>query len=394
MELTEKQEKGLETILTRYNLGLKYTTISGYAGTGKSTLVKFAIAALGVREDRVAYATFTGKAAEVLRKKGNTGACTLHKLLYDHFPKPGGGFIRKPKTSLDYDVVVVDEVSMAPKSMIDMLLSHRVYVIFLGDPFQLPQINKDESHDILENAHIFLDEVMRQAAESEIIQISMKIRNGEPIDFMKGKEVIIIPKSELVEGHLTWADQILCGTNATRENINRQMREIYGFSGLPQDGEKMICLRNYWDDCADNGDALVNGTTGILRNPFETFRMIPNYIPIYNHRMDVIQGDFVTSDGSTFNSVEMDKKLLIDGTKCITDGKILFRLGKLKNKIGDIVPREFAFGYAITTHKAQGSEWDKVLVIEEKFPFSKEEHARWLYTAVTRASEKLVLVRS
>ena len=394
MELTEKQEKGLETILTRYNLGLKYTTISGYAGTGKSTLVKFAIAALGVREDRVAYATFTGKAAEVLRKKGNTGACTLHKLLYDHFPKPGGGFIRKPKTSLDYDVVVVDEVSMAPKSMIDMLLSHRVYVIFLGDPFQLPQINKDESHDILENAHIFLDEVMRQAAESEIIQISMKIRNGEPIDFMKGKEVIIIPKSELVEGHLTWADQILCGTNATRENINRQMREIYGFSGLPQDGEKMICLRNYWDDCADNGDALVNGTTGILRNPFETFRMIPNYIPIDNHRMDVIQGDFVTSDGSTFNSVEMDKKFLIDGVKCITDGKILFRLGKLKNKIGDIVPREFAFGYAITTHKAQGSEWDKVLVIEEKFPFSKEEHARWLYTAVTRASERLVLVRS
>ena len=394
MELTEKQEKGLETILTRYNLGLKYTTISGYAGTGKSTLVKFAIAALGVREDRVAYATFTGKAAEVLRKKGNTGACTLHKLLYDHFPKPGGGFIRKPKTSLDYDVVVVDEVSMAPKSMIDMLLSHRVYVIFLGDPFQLPQINKDESHDILENAHIFLDEVMRQAAESEIIQISMKIRNGEPIDFMKGKEVIIIPKSELVEGHLTWADQILCGTNATRENINRQMREIYGFSGLPQDGEKMICLRNYWDDCADNGDALVNGTTGILRNPFETFRMIPNYIPINNHRMDVIQGDFVTSDGSTFNSVEMDKKFLIDGVKCITDGKILFRLGKLKNKIGDIVPREFAFGYAITTHKAQGSEWDKVLVIEEKFPFSKEEHARWLYTAVTRASERLVLVRS
>lgn len=342
----------------------------------------------------MAYATFTGKAAEVLRKKGNTGACTLHKLLYDHFPKPGGGFIRKPKTSLDCDVVVVDEVSMAPKSMIDMLLSHRVYVIFLGDPFQLPQINKDESHDILENAHIFLDEVMRQAAESEIIQISMKIRNGEPIDFMKGKEVIIIPKSELVEGHLTWADQILCGTNATRESINRQMREIYGFSGLPQDGEKMICLRNYWNDCADNGDALVNGTTGILRNPFETFRMIPNYIPIDNHRMDVIQGDFVTSDGSTFNSVEMDKKLLIDGVKCITDGKILFRLGKLKNKIGDIVPREFTFGYAITTHKAQGSEWDKVLVIEEKFPFSKEEHARWLYTAVTRASEKLVLVRS
>lgn len=394
MELTEDQEKGLKIILDRYKLGYKYVTICGYAGTGKSTLIKFAIEALGVPKDKIAYATFTGKAAEVLRKKGNEGACTLHKLLYDHFPKPGGGFIRKPKTSIGYKIVVVDEISMAPKSMIEMLLKHDCFCIFVGDNFQLPMIDKNEGHDYLENRHIFLSQVMRQAAESEIIQISMKIRNGEPIDFMKGKEVIIIPKSELVEGHLTWADQILCGTNATRENINRQMREIYGFSGLPQDGEKMICLRNYWDDCADNGDALVNGTTGILRNPFETFRMIPNYIPIDNHRMDVIQGDFVTSDGSTFNSVEMDKKLLIDGVKCITDGKILFRLGKLKNKIGDIVPREFAFGYAITTHKAQGSEWDKVLVIEEKFPFSKEEHARWLYTAVTRASEKLVLVRS
>ena len=393
MTLTEDQEKGLKIILDRYKLGYKYVTICGYAGTGKSTLIKFAIEALGVPKDKIAYATFTGKAAEVLRKKGNEGACTLHKLLYDHFPKPGGGFIRKPKTSIGYKIVVVDEISMAPKSMIEMLLKHNCFCIFVGDNFQLPMIDKNEGHDYLENRHIFLSQVMRQAAESEIIQISMKIRNGESIDFMKGKEVIIIPKSELVEGHLTWADQILCGTNATRENINRQMREIYGFSGLPQDGEKMICLRNYWDDCADNGDALVNGTTGILRNPFETFRMIPNYIPIDNHRMDVIQGDFVTSDGSTFNSVEMDKKFLIDGVKCITDGKILFRLGKLKNKIGDIVPREFAFGYAITAHKAQGSEWDKVLVIEEKFPFSKEEHARWLYTAVTRASEKLVLVR-
>lgn len=392
MELTEKQEKGLETILTRYNLGLKYTTISGYAGTGKSTLVKFAIAALGVREDRVAYATFTGKAAEVLRKKGNTGACTLHKLLYDHFPKPGGGFIRKPKTSLDCDVVVVDEVSMAPKSMIDMLLSHRVYVIFLGDPFQLPQINKDESHDILENAHIFLDEVMRQAAESEIIQISMKIRNGEPIDFMKGKEAIIIPKSELVEGHLTWADQILCGTNATRENINRQMREIYGFSGLPQDGEKIVIKRNYWDICNNSGDALVNGCIGTFKNPFESFRRLPSYIKNNRRDLPVIISEFVSEDGSSFGNIEFDKDFLLTEEPCI-DWRVSYQLGKLKNKLGDIVPKQATYGYALTGHAAQGSQWDKVLVIEEKFPFSEEEHARWLYTCCTRPAEKLVLVR-
>ena len=110
----------------------------------------------------MAYATYTGKAAEVLRKKGNAGACTLHKLLYDHRPLQSGGFWRVPKDHLDVDIVVIDEVSMVPKTMIDLLLSHKVYVIFLGDPFQLPQILKDEDNHLLDHPHIFLDEIMRQ----------------------------------------------------------------------------------------------------------------------------------------------------------------------------------------------------------------------------------------
>ena len=135
MELTNAQQKGLEIAVNRYRNNEKYVVISGYAGTGKSTLVKFIIDALDVDQDKVAYAAFTGKAAEVLRKKGNCNAITLHKLLYDHIPKPNGGFIRKPKVALEYKIIVVDEVSLVPKSMIDMLLRHNVYVIFLGDPF-------------------------------------------------------------------------------------------------------------------------------------------------------------------------------------------------------------------------------------------------------------------
>ena len=134
MELTNAQQKGLEIAVNRYRNNEKYVVISGYAGTGKSTLVKFIIDALDVDQDKVAYAAFTGKAAEVLRKKGNCNAITLHKLLYDHIPKPNGGFIRKPKVALEYKIIVVDEVSLVPKSMIDMLLRHNVYVIFLGDP--------------------------------------------------------------------------------------------------------------------------------------------------------------------------------------------------------------------------------------------------------------------
>lgn len=362
------------------------------AGTGKSTLVKFAISALQTTPDRVAYATYTGKAAEVLRKKGNEGACTLHRLLYDHVPLPGGGFLRKPKGKLDVDIVVVDEVSMVPKSMIDILLKHKVYVIFLGDPFQLPQIDKNEENHLLDKPHIFLDEIMRQAAESEIIQLTMKIRNGDPIKTFHGNEVQIFSRGDLNTGMLTWADQILVGTNATRRSINDQMRGLLGYSGLPQNGERMICLRNYWDDCNENGDALVNGTTGIIRNPFESFRDIPYFIKNDRYRLPTIVGDFIPDAGHSFNSIEMDKDLITTGEKCI-DWRVSYQLGKLKPKIGDVVPKEFEFAYAITCHKAQGSEWDKVLVIEERFPFDKIEHARWLYTACTRASEKLVLVR-
>ena len=139
MELTNAQQKGLEIAVNRHRNNEKYVVISGYAGTGKSTLVHFIIEALaqeGINPKvDVAYAAFTGKAAEVLRKKGNCNATTLHKLLYDHIPKKDGGFIRKPKVALEYKIIVVDEVSLVPKSMIDMLLRHNVYVIFLGDPF-------------------------------------------------------------------------------------------------------------------------------------------------------------------------------------------------------------------------------------------------------------------
>ena len=393
MELTKKQEEGLKIALDRYRNNEKYVVIGGYAGTGKSTLVKFIIEALDEEPSKVAYSTFTGKAAEVLRKKGNANAMTLHRLLYDSIPKPGGGFIRKPKLQLDYNVIVVDEVSMVPKSMIDMLLHHKVYIIFLGDPFQLSQIDKNETHTLLNNPHIFLDQVMRQAAESEIIQLTMKIRAGEDIPFFKGNEAIVIPRRELVTGHLTWADQIITATNASKATFNNQMRELLGYSGLPQDGEKMICLRNYWDDLSEDGEStLVNGTTGIIHMPFESFRMAPKFVKMKNHKMETIQCDFTSDDGSYFNSVEMDKHMILTGEKCI-DWRESYQLGRLIQRIGDIVPREFTFGYAITCHKAQGSEWDKVLVIEESFPFDKTEHARWLYTACTRAAEKLVLVR-
>ena len=118
--LTNKQEQGLREAVERYKRGEKYTVISGYAGSGKSTLVKFIISALGVDpETQVAYVAFTGKAAAVLSQKGCHNATTAHKLLYKAKPMPNGSYKFIPRDILekDYRLVVVDEISMLPKDL-------------------------------------------------------------------------------------------------------------------------------------------------------------------------------------------------------------------------------------------------------------------------------------
>lgn len=257
---------------------------------------------------------------------------------------------------------------------------------------QLPQIDKNETHDLLDHPHVFLDEIMRQAAESEIIQMTMKIRNQEPIPYYNGNEIMVIPYSKLVDGCYSWADQIIAATNQKRKSVNDYVRKMYGYSGLPQEGERMICLRNYWDDVSSTGESLVNGTTGIIHSPSESFKVIPPFIKCDNRKMEIINCMFEADDNSYFHDVEIDKHMIKTGEKCI-DWRVSYALGKIRNRIGDIVPREFDFGYCITCHKSQGSQWEKVLVLEENFPFDKTEHARWLYTACTRAEKKLVLVR-
>ena len=389
MILTKKQEEGLKIAVERFKAKEKYTCIAGYAGTGKSTLVRFIIEALKVPEYNVCYATFTGKAAQVLLKKGNKNVCTLHRLLYQSFPKPDGTFIRKPVLEIPYDIVIVDEVSMAPKTLIQQLFKYPVHVICLGDPFQLPPVDKDEDNGLLAHPHIFLDEVMRQAAESEIIRLTMDIRAGKPILYNKGSEVMVLPKAELNTGMLQWADQILVGTNATRVGINNQMRQLLGRGSAPEDGDKVICLRNYWDFCADNEDPLVNGTIGYLQDSFNSFVQLPRWTG--GLQVETTIADFISDSNAQFSNLSMDKKMILTGERCV-DWKTAYKINA-NAKTRGLIPLEFTYGYAITCHKAQGSEWDKVLVVEEKFPFEKEEHARWLYTACTRASEKLVLVR-
>lgn len=394
MILTKRQEEGLRIAVERYNNGERYTIISGYAGTGKSTLVRFIIDALDIEESEVCYCAYTGKAAEVLRKKGNRNAITLHKLLYDHFPRKGGGFFRKPKRRLDYNLIVVDEVSMVPTEMIELLFSHHVYIICLGDPFQLPPIREEDDNHLLDNPHVFLEEVMRQAAESEIIRLSMDIRNYEPLSLYQGNEVQVINNQDLNTGMLLWADQILVATNANRIWYNNNIRQLLNKSDEPEDGEKVICLHNDWNELSLNGDPLVNGTIGYLENPITQTINFPPAARTIKHSIQTIKTNIKIEDDIFENEI-LDKQLLTDETPSL-EWRDKYSLGSasIRNRFGDLIPKEFAYAYAITTHKAQGSEWSKVLVQEERFPFNKEEHARWLYTACTRAENRLVVVKA
>lgn len=394
MILTEKQQKGLEVAVARYEDGERWTCIAGYAGSGKSTLVRFIIEALGVPHEEVCYVAFTGKAATVLKQKGCPNAVTAHKLLYKAKPKPDGTFIFIPKSKdelSEYSVVVVDEVSMLPKKMWNLLVSHNVYVIALGDPGQLPPVSKDDNNHVLDQPHVFLDEIMRQAQESEIIRLSMHVREGKSLESFPcaGEQVQIFTADQAVSGMYEWADQILCATNATRTQINNFVRQQKGYGIEPQIGDKIISLRNHWEEFSKSGNwALTNGAIGtIIECNLEHFS-VPKYI--YDKPIPFLFTTMELDDKDTFDFLPIDYSCLKNGQSILTP-KQQYQMSVNKRSVSP--PYEFAYAYGITCHKAQGSEWDRVLVFEEKFPFDPEEHKRWLYTAVTRAKEKLVIVR-
>lgn len=377
MILTRKQEEAVRIGRDRYRAGEKATVIAGYAGSGKSTSLQHIIEAININPEEIAYATFTGKAALVLRQKG-FNAQTLHKLLYDT-QKIGNHFIFRAKRKLDkpYKIVVVDELSMVPMTLMRLLAKHNVHVIGLGDPFQLPPIADDNL--MLNNPHIFLDEVMRQAQESEILRLSMDIREGKPLQLFNGNELKVIDKKDIVDGMYLWADTIICGRNNTRRQINHKVRGMRGATSLtPEEGDKLVCLRNYWESESEvSFDPMINGMIGYAHNigtPCEATGDIPLYFqPDYLNEGD---GFKVSSDCNIFNWQDPREEDVPYNGKIIEPGV------------------ELDYGYAITCWKSQGSEFDKVMFFGEKLPhLSKTDYKKYLYTGITRAKKRLILVR-
>lgn len=394
MELNYKQDQAVKLAVARYITKEPYTVISGFAGTGKSECVKYIIAALGFYPEQVAYIAYTGKAAKVLRDKGCPNAMTAHKLLYKSIQLPNGSYRFIPQIPLEkqYKCIIVDEVSMLPKEMWDLLLKHHIYTIAMGDPEQLPPINPEENNHVLDNPHIFLDEIMRQEYDSEIIRLATHIREGKHLSLYEcsNEQCRIYPREELTDGMLLWADTILCATNSTRTSLNEFVRELYGYGDEPEEGDKIISLKNHWDDVSEIEKApLTNGTILTIGAYNKQTIKVPEFI--YEKRnIPIMITDAITEDGDLFNGLIIDYNSIKTGQKTL-NGRQEYKMSKSKTLMNP--PYEFAYGYAMTVWKAQGSQWGKVLGFEETFPREEELHRRYLYTLITRAVDKLVLIK-
>lgn len=259
---------------------------------------------------------------------------------------------------------------------------------------QLPPVDKSQDNHVLDKPHVFLDEIMRQALDSEIIRCSMWIREGKPLASYpaENKEIMLLPKAQRTNDMLLWADQILCATNRERQNLNNLMRELKGFGPEPEIGDKIINLSNHWEfGSSNNTEAipLTNGSIGTITSLQHSSISVPFYI--YDKGdIPILYTSMVDEDGEIYEGIPADYNFFMTGEKTLTGNQEY----KMRNsKMLPEPPYDVTYGYAITVHKSQGSQWDKVLIQEGWFPGDTIEHARWLYTAVTRAVNRCVIIK-
>lgn len=234
---------------------------------------------------------------------------------------------------------------------------------------------------------------MRQAKENEIIRFSMHVREGKGLDSYIGEnqEVQIITKEQVFPEIYTMADQVICATNAMRTALNHGIREFQGRGKEPEIGDKIICLHNEWKTLSANDDPLTNGQIGYITS-LEKDRIKvgrSQYYPILKTSIDIPE----TQD--KYNNLAIDYHCLRTGESALTPQQ-KYRMYKASKKPNSSIaspPLLFDYSYAVSLWKFQGSQANKILGFEERHPFDKKEHQKYLYTLATRAQEKLILVR-
>ena len=386
-ELTKQQREAMDLTKKWWNSQYKQVwQISGAAGTGKTTIVKFLIEEIGLLPDEVMFMAYVGKAALELSRKG-TPAKTIHSSIYNlelvpKTDKKGNiiklhgrdemmiKFILKEKLPYKVKLIVVDEAAMVPENLALDLLSFGLPIITLGDRNQLDPIFGEPF--FLNEPDVILTEPMRQALDSPIIYLAHRAMNGKYIKIGNyGNDCLVIKKDMITTDMINNSNVIICGRNRTRDDLNDHIRyDIKGYkSNEPVIGEKIICRQNNWNLELMDGIFLINGMVGFIENIHKE-----TYTKDKKVKID-FRPEF--SENLAFENIQIDYNYLISSFKDRQHVKV-FGANK------------FEYAYAITCHLSQGSQYDNVLIYDE-YMGNRESYQKWLYTAITRASKQLVL---
>ena len=363
--------------------------ISGPAGSGKTTLLKYLIEQFGLLPSDVLFVAYTGKASTMMARNG-LPAQTAHSAFYtyEHVKKKKkkgklvlkpngkvdteGKFIKKDTLDKDYSLIVIDEASMIPEAMAKDIFSFHIPIIAVGDLNQLPPVFGNSV--FLQEPDVVLTKVMRQAEGDPIIYLAHRVLHGEPLKVGVYKNSYVIRKEDLSDFQMQSADEILTGTNRLRLAINDKFRDEYlrfKYRDFPQPGEKVVCKKNNWERKIGSGIYLTNGMTGFVE-----------YVDKSSYRKNSFTMDFKPDFGNRgFRNLKVNYKRLMKPNEYDPE----------QEEYGDRFLDAFEFGYAITVHSSQGSQWESVLFMDQK-AFDYDTQKRLEYTAITRARTQIGIV--
>lgn len=401
--LTPKQEEARAKISAL--AGKKFSRpyvfrLRGYAGTGKTTTLKSLYESVG---NFISVAP-TGKAVVRIMETTQQPASTIHRWLYSAMVDPSTGELRLVKKSLEQmDVppsrlIIIDESSMVSQELwedlYDVCTALSINIVLVGDGFQLPPVvlGGENYFNVMDDAFmcddgVDLTEVMRQALESPIIRSSMEIRNGNVFEGLYDIKRVL-PRNLVDEAIQTNANKgvVICHKNATRHELNRLVREkMFGQEAEPllQD-EPLLVLKNNYKLNVFNGETFKFDSWVHRPNTkidvINFFRKAQATVTVGVAKVQDLESECVIAPEELVGSADIDKV----GPEAIG--------GKVQKHYGKSGPAYLSvnYGYTLTAHKSQGSEWNKVIVVAEpSVAINSVFGRRWLYTAVTRAKEDL-----
>lgn len=258
-----------------------------------------------------------------------------------------------------FDIIICDEASMVNQMQGRDVCSYGIPVLFVGDPFQLPPVKAKAFWDGM-RAQSQLTKIERQKGPGAGIPLAgERLRLGKTVE--RNESVGIHPRNSLPDDVFLNADQILVGTHKTRERLCRFIRKLRGYeTDHPIKGEKVVAVYN------DKEKGIMNGE-------------------LY----EVLDSELIRGGSVTRMNLKDPYGKIIDNVQAWTSGFP----GRSKTDFLDEEFGKFWFGYAITCHQSQGSEWKHVVVCDD-WPRSDEDtYKRWLYTALTRAAMRVEWIK-